>query len=388
MIEQRDIIIIGGGVSGLLLAALLQHSGLTLAVIERQDKPPAAVDSEDLRQRAINPHSQRLLEQLQLWSSLTVSPYDKMVVWEEGGKQQLNFSADTVGQPVLGHIVSEQQIHHALYQHLHASETLKFLYGATPQKWHYDGTTNHLELTTGEKFQAPLIIAADGVNSWLRQQAAIEFVGHDYYQRALVANVTTARPHRQTAWQIFLPHGPLAFLPLTDPHRCAIVWSCRTSEAKQLLTLSDSAFCQLLADSFDHRLGQVIETSQRCDFALSHRHASDYVQPGLALIGDAAHRIHPLAGLGLNLGMADAGALAEIIQQAAARSLPIGHFSLLRRYQRQRRPENAKALWFVDQLKGLFANQNGAVVTARRQGLALLNQSPQLKRYFIHQAAG
>ncbi|MCP3679189.1 MAG: NAD(P)-binding protein [Gammaproteobacteria bacterium] len=209
MIEQRDIIIIGGGVSGLLLAALLQHSGLTLAVIERQEQPPGAVVGEDLRQRAINPGSQQLLEQLHLWSSLTVSPYHKMVVWEEGSEQRLNFSADAIGQPVLGHIVSEQQIHQALYQHLHASAMLKFFYRATPKQWHYDGTINHLELTTGEQFKAPLIIAADGANSWLRQQTAIEFVGHDYYQRALVANVTTERPHRQTAWQIFLPHGPV-----------------------------------------------------------------------------------------------------------------------------------------------------------------------------------
>jgi 2-octaprenylphenol hydroxylase len=222
----------------------------------------------------------------------------------------------------------------------------------------------------------------------LREWVGISTKGWDYEQQGIVCTVTTKLPHRQTARQRFLPEGPLAFLPLANPHQCSIVWSNSTEEAQLLTQLSDEDFKHTLAKAFNHKLGQIVEVSQRASFPLKLRHAEHYIEQGFALVGDAAHTIHPLAGQGVNIGFLDAATLAEIVIETHRKRRDIGSLHMLAKYQRRRKGDNMAIQLTMDAFKRVFGSDNPAIRLARQCGFNTVNNSSLLKNLFMHQASG
>jgi 2-octaprenylphenol hydroxylase len=257
-------------------------------------------------------------------------------------------------------------------------------------------TQSTVTLEDGRQLQAPLLIAADGANSRVREWAGFETKEWDYGHHAIVATVTTAQSHQATAWQIFRREGPLAFLPLASvsnngdgaQHYSSIVWSTQPAEAEMLLQLSDAEFAQALGAAFEWRLGAITGVGKRFSFPLRARYARDYVQPGIALIGDAAHTIHPLAGQGINLGLLDAQALAEELLRAQRRGLSPAEPTALARYQRRRKGDNLAMLAAMEAFKRLFGTTDLHVRWLRNTGMKLFDRSAPLKRILIRQAMG
>jgi 2-octaprenylphenol hydroxylase len=238
---------------------------------------------------------------------------------------------------------------------------------------------------------AQLLIAADGANSAVRRHFQFATKQWDYGQHAIVTTITTKNPNQLTAWQRFMPTGPLAFLPLNnigDDHCCSIVWSQDSAEAQRLMALDDKQFCKALSRASEYCLGEVLNIQKRHLIPLRQSHATDYVMPRVALIGDAAHSIHPLAGQGANLGFSDAQVLAQEIGQACARELDLGDLTLLKRYQRRRKPENLATMAAMEGFKRLFGAQNSTLRLIRNYGLSAINGLGAIKNKLVKQAMG
>jgi 2-octaprenylphenol hydroxylase len=247
---------------------------------------------------------------------------------------------------------------------------------------------NHaLILGEGSQLHASLIVAADGRDSAVRTMAAIEVQGWAYDQYALVATVTPSAPHQETAWQRFMPNGPLAFLPINDGS-CSIVWSTTPDEAKRLKQLPEDEFCLLLSRAIEGRLGEITHVGPRGFFPLKLQHATSYVKPGLALVGDAAHAIHPLAGQGVNLGLQDAATLAQCLIEGKQAGRSPGTLRDLRRYERIRKGDNITMLAAMDGFKRLFSNRNPVLQLLRGTGLHLANRIGPINHLFMQQALG
>jgi 2-octaprenylphenol hydroxylase len=245
----------------------------------------------------------------------------------------------------------------------------------------------HITLDDGRELACALLVAADGRDSMVREFAGVNTLGWAYDQSALVANVAHQAPHQQTAWQRFLPSGPLAFLPLADG-RSSIVWSTSPAAAKQLLALDEGVFCQALGEAFEQRLGAIETVGPRGVFPLRLQHAERYVLPRLALIGDAAHAIHPLAGQGVNLGFLDAAELAQVLVAARQRGRDIGALPVLRRYERARKGDNLAMLGAMDLFKRLFSNDSMPLRLLRNTGLGLADRIFPAKRSLLRRALG
>ncbi|WP_192035758.1 UbiH/UbiF/VisC/COQ6 family ubiquinone biosynthesis hydroxylase [Halomonas sp. YLGW01] len=393
-----EAIIVGAGMVGMTLAVLLGQAGIAVRLL---DARPASLPDETagrgrpgLRVSALTPVSQRLLEGLGVWPAMAerrLSPYTAMQVWDAEGSGEIRFSADQAGVPVLGHIVENDVTQAALEARLAAlpnvrreAEARVIALDETP-----DG--RELRLEDGRRFSAPLVIAADGARSPLRERAGIETTVRDTGHVAMVTTVRLAQSHGGVARQAFLPTGPLAFLPLRiegrDDH-CSIVWSTSPDEAARLTRLSAEALGEALAAAIDHRLGEVTLIDRAVSVALTQRHARDYVQPGLALVGDAAHSIHPLAGQGVNLGLMDVAVLAEELLSARERGVAMGDGRILARYARRRRGDNASMLALMDGFRLLFGARQPALTLARNLGLAGIDRITPLKRMMMRQAIG
>lgn len=404
--QHYDVIIVGAGLAGSALAAALISSGLDVAIIEAQplncDWPVCGddVDGFDLRVSALTESSRRWLEALGVWSEIAaqrISAYQHMTVWDADGTGRIDFSAGDIREPALGHIVENRLTTTALAKKLQSSRQLDIYSPARLEALQTCDDTEgghllRLAGAGGRLLQAPLIVAADGANSWLRREAGLATREWEYGQNAIVATVKTEQGNAATAWQRFLPEGPLAFLPLRtatgDDHFSSIVWSADTAEAERLMALNDSAFRSALGQAFEHRLGAVVAVSRRASFPLRQRHAVDYVCPGIALIGDAAHTIHPLAGQGINLGLLDAQVLSEEILRASKRSLNVGHLSVLQRYQRRRKADNLAMMATMEGFKRLFAARALPVRWARNAGTRWLDRQLPLKRRLVRAAMG
>lgn len=391
--SNYDIIIIGSGSVGATAAlALAKSTTLNIAIMDAQ--PVSQIwqhEKYDHRVSAISLASQCILRNLNVWEKIAskrISPYTQMQVWEEHGKGQINFDCTDVQARALGHIVEDSAIRVSLYEAIRAQPSIHFLYpiklAALQEK------PDQIELTTQDNqiFTAKLIIAADGANSWVREQVGIELKIRDYQQTAIVATVKTELPHQATARQRFLATGPLAFLPLNDPFTSSIVWSTSPEHAETLLKLDDDAFCAALGGAFSHHLGQIRESSVRYHFPLQMRHAKKYVKSRIALIGDAAHTLHPLAGQGVNLGFLDAACLAEVVSDAVDKCRDFASFATLRRYERWRKGDNLAMLGAVDVLKHLFMSEKKSLLVLRELGLGFSNQIPVLKKFFANYALG
>jgi len=388
---EQDIVIIGGGMVGAALACAAAQRGLRIAVIDGQ--PPQRTWPEgqvDLRVSALSRASQRILERLGAWSrivELGVSPYREMVVWDALGKAEIRFDSAELGEPDLGHIVENRVTRLALWEQLEAADNVTLHSPASVQMLAIDDAAGTVRLADSHVLRAKLVVGADGRESLVRETLGIPIDAHDYDQQAIVANVEVGYWHRETAWQRFLPTGPLAFLPLADG-RCSIVWSAEERRASELLNLDDAAFLAELEAAFQQRLGAILSTGPRAAFPLRRQHAYEYVRPRAALIGDAAHTVHPLAGQGVNLGFLDAAALIDALDHALSRKRDIGSLATLRRYERARRGDNAAMLTAMDLFKRVFSNRVPPLVAGRNLGLVAANRIPPLKHLFMRQALG
>lgn len=395
-----DIVIVGGGIVGATLACALADSGLHIAVIEAKAPPTGwPRDSWDLRVSAVTSGSQRIFDTLGVWQDMVaerVSPFREMHVWDATGAGLIHFDCADIGEQTLGYIVENRVIQAALLRRINELDTIEWISSSSINAIHYLGEQAFVYPALGSPIKARLVIGADGPDSTVRRLAGIGTLGWDYRQRAIVATVRTSNSHLQTAWQRFLPGGPLAFLPLTDGYS-SIVWSVSSREAERLLALNESAFEAELQRALGitykrpgvgRGLGEIEAFGPRADFGLRLLHADNYVRPRLALIGDAAHTVHPLAGQGANLGLSDAAALAEVLIEAQAKGKDIGAFSVLRRYERWRKGDNVVMMTTLDGLKRLFGTGLPPLRWARNWGLKATHAATPVKNVIMRRAMG
>lgn len=387
-----DLVIAGGGMVGSTLACALSDADLKIALLESAPLERIRPGEEtDLRVSAVNRASQRIFAAVGAWSGMTawrVSPFRDMRVWDAGGFGQIHFDSATIGEPLLGWIIENRVIQYALLERARQLPAVDLLCPAALETaWSEDVGGWRVRLTDGREFTTRLLVGADGAQSKVRELAEIDTRGWSYHQKALVANVRTAEPHQETAWQRFLPTGPLAFLPLHDG-RCSIVWSTTPEQADQLLALDEHVFARTLTEAFERRLGEIVQVGPRGAFPLRLQHARAYVKPGLALIGDAAHVVHPLAGQGVNLGLLDAATLAEVLLDGLAAGHEVGALRVLRRYERWRKSDNLPMLGIMDGFKRLFGNSLPPVRLLRNLGLNLTDATGPLKNAMARRAMG
>jgi 2-polyprenylphenol 6-hydroxylase len=393
-----DIVIAGGGTVGLTAAALLANSGqrdrLNIRVIDAGERPrfdPAAALS--LRVSAIASGSARLYAALGVWDkvlSARACPFRGMRVWDAerdaDGPATLSFDAAEFGVPELGFIVENALLQDALLRVLDASD-VELSFGTPIRSLAAAGDRCDVLFEDGTAARPELLIGADGASSLVRRQAGIGSLVRRYGQAAFVTHLRPERAHSHIAWQRFLPDGPLALLPLSDG-RVSIVWSTTPEEAEEAKAMPDDALCARLSEASAQVLGALAPDGPRGSFPLTAQHASRYVTPGMALIGDAAHSIHPLAGQGANLGVADAAALAKAVCGALAAGEHPGDLPALRRYERSRRGANVAMLNFVDGLNRLFASRSPSIGALRNAGMALFNASGPLRKRVVEAALG
>ena len=393
---QADLIIVGAGMVGSALALALEASGLDILVV---DGSPLGVRPFDVqsafepRVSALSAASQRILERLGAWDGIAArrcSAYRDMQVWDGSGTGSVHFSAASVHAETLGHIVENRVVQDALLERLHDSR-IKLLANARLEQLQRRADGWLLTLADGRELHTPLLVAADGANSAVRRLAGCETREWDYLHHAIVTSVRCEQPHQATAWQRFTDDGPLAFLPLDrqgDAHWCSSVWSCVPAEAERLMALDDAAFRDELGRAFEWRLGRIVEADPRLCIPLRQRHAKRYVEDGLALIGDAAHSIHPLAGQGVNLGFLDAAVLAEVLLHAQSRGEAPSEMRVLSRYERRRMSHNLAMMAAMEGFERLFQADQPALRLLRNTGLNWVNRVPDAKALFVRRALG
>ena len=397
--QQFDILVVGGGMGGSALALGLSRQGWQVGLIEGAPaaslmapaEPASSVDDFEPRVSAISLASQRLLEELGAWPKVQASRhcgYREMTVWDGDGTGRIHFDAAELHARSLGTIVENRNIVRALFESL-SDSSVQLLDGVRVKAWSRE---RGVELEDGRRLAARLVVGADGALSRLRQWSGLATREWDYGQQAIVCTVRTSQNHRYTAWQRFSPTGPLAFLPLLneagDEHFCSIVWSQDTLEARRLMALETESFRKELEAAIERELGEVLAVSRRFAFPLRQRHAKDYIADGLALVGDAAHTIHPLAGQGANLGYGDVRALLEELERARELGLAPDDASVLARYQRRRKGENLAMMAAMEGFKQLFARDELPVRWLRNTGMRWLNQLAPLKNRIAAEAMG
>ncbi|MEO7325130.1 MAG: UbiH/UbiF/VisC/COQ6 family ubiquinone biosynthesis hydroxylase [Dokdonella sp.] len=417
---EFDAIVVGAGAVGGAIALALARDGFDVALVEAHEpKPWRAEDDVDLRVVALAPDARDLLDSLGVWPSIMAArsgPYRRMHVWDALAPGALTFDAADRGEAALGWIVENKLIQHALWQALQGDGSsggsgfsrdasagcivrkASFAAEAAPTMMRIccpaevSGIENGADavvatLADGTRLRAKVLIAAEGAESSVRKMLGLAFEGRDYGQRAVVAHVATERPHEGTAWQRFQPGGPLAFLPLADG-RCSIVWSLPEAEAARVVVLDDDAFRSELGCAFDFRLGAITATTARAAFPLRMRLAEKYVSGRCVLTGDAAHVVHPLAGQGMNLGFRDVACLRRVVLAARECNGDIGAHHVIRRYERERRSENALAANGLDALGRVFFANNSAMAALRGAALAVVDRLGPLKQLIGGIAAG
>jgi 2-octaprenylphenol hydroxylase len=400
-VHEFDVIIVGSGIAGSALACALGGSSMRVAIIEAQalstqwPDQKDSVDGFDSRVSALTIASQDFLQSISVWPAIVekrVSPYRHMHVWDAEGTGSIDFSASDINEPFLGHIVENRLTVNALVRRMEQCSNVQIIDQMRLEKFSSGDEGNEIVLADRRVLRAPLVVAADGANSQIRAQAGFVMREWEYGHKAIVATVQTSKKHQQTAWQRFLPEGPLAFLPLQssnpDEHLCSIVWSAIPQYAENLMEQNDSEFRQSLAAAFEYQLGDVTAISSRSCFPLKQRHAVSYVKTGLALVGDAAHTIHPLAGQGINLGLMDVKVLAEELLRAESRGLSPGELTSLQRYERRRKGSNLAMMASMEGFKRLFEQRSLPIRWARNTGMHWLNKTSLLKHQLMRKAMG
>ncbi len=398
-VQSFDVLVVGGGMIGSALALGLSRQGWQVGLIEgapverlwERPKPAADVDSFEPRVSAISLASERLLQDLGAWPRVQAGRhcgYREMIVWDGDGTGRIHFDAAELHARLLGTIVENRNIVRALFESL-AESDVTLIDGVRVQSW---ARGESVQLEDGRLLAADLVVGADGAMSRLRQWSGLATREWDYDQHAIVGTVRTSQSHRFTAWQSFTPTGPLAFLPLNnesgDEHFCSFVWSQDAAEARRLMALGADRFRQELEAAIEGELGEVLEVSKRFSFPLRQRHAKDYVTDGLALVGDAAHTIHPLAGQGANLGYGDVRVLLDELSRAKELGLNPGDDLVLARYQRRRKGENLTMMAAMEGFKQLFARDELPVRWLRNAGMRWFDKLAPLKNRIAAEAMG
>jgi len=384
-----DVLIVGGGMVGASLACALGDSRLNVGVLDSRAPSAVPVDDYDLRVSAITPASRAWFETLGAWEAIPpprVAAVEAMQVWEDGA--EIDFSAADIGAPCLAYIIENSMIQHALMQRLHAFTNVQALWPVEIERIEISDAAAVVALKDGRRMQARLLIGADGADSVVRRAAGIAARERDLDQQGIVATVRTELPHARCAYQRFLASGPLALLPLSAPNACSIVWSVDTLRAEQLMMLDDDGFIAALQAAFGDRLGRILSASRRQAFALGLAHAQAYTASRLALVGDAAHTVHPLAGQGVNLGLRDAAELAALVLDAARRGRDVGAHARLRRYERARKGDNLGMIALTGGFKYLFGSSSPLARRVRAAGVNLVHAATPLKRAIMRRASG
>ncbi|MBT1450550.1 UbiH/UbiF/VisC/COQ6 family ubiquinone biosynthesis hydroxylase [Glaciecola sp. XM2] len=395
LIKQADIVIAGAGIVGQTLALELGTTGLSVLVIDAQKSLECKVEQPfSPRVSAISAASQHHFERLGAWENIArKQAYTHMQVWEQDGFGKIDFDNADIGLDALGHIIENDQLAAALYNTAKAHPNIEYALGNTIEKLVHTGDEYHIGLDDGAIIIARLLVGADGGNSFVRRSLSFKQSFWDYDHTAIVANVQTKYPHELTARQVFTPTGPLAFLPLgkADDSRsqtCSIVWSQETEAANRLLGMDAEAFCKALSVAIDMQLGPCELITDRFSYPLTMRYARQWVDESIALVGDAAHTIHPLAGQGANLGIGDAVALAANIQTSLDDGKPFFSKQRLRAYERERKAQAQKVIATMEGFKRLFDGDDPLKKLIRNVGLTGANTLTPIKQFFIEQAQG
>ncbi|MGY3688256.1 FAD-dependent 2-octaprenylphenol hydroxylase [Vibrio coralliilyticus] len=391
MMQSVDIAIVGGGMVGLALAAAFKDTDLRIAVIESRVPDSELADLPDVRVSALSRSSENILRNLGAWNGIVerrAAPYSAMEVWEQDSFARIEFDAQKLAQPDLGHIVENRVIQLSLLEQVKKQSNVSLFMPAQCGSMAVGESEAWLTLDNGHALTAKLVVGADGANSWVRKQQDIPLTHWDYGHSAVVANIWTAETHDRVARQIFTPQGPLAFLPMGESNMSSIVWSTEPNRAESLVAMSDEEFNKSLTAEFDARLGLCEVVGQRFAFPLKMRYARDFAVERVALVGDAAHTIHPLAGQGVNLGLLDAASLAQEVMTLWRKGEDIGTKRNLRSYERWRKSEAAKMIAAMQGFKDLFAGDNPAKKLARGIGMALVGQLPGAKDEIMKRALG
>jgi 2-polyprenylphenol 6-hydroxylase len=390
---ELQVVIVGAGPVGLAIAALLATgpaaARLRLRVIDSQPPPVWNPAATDLRVYALSRAAQRIFAELGQWDWICArraSPYRRMRVWEgaHDGAASIDFDSADIGEPDLGHIVEDSVLRDALIQRI--ADRVELSFGTAVSAVAPVRGGMRVTLGTGETLSATLVVAADGGASRVRTLLEMPVIERNYGQQAIVTHVVTEHPHAATAWQRFLPDGPLAFLPLADG-RSSVVWSMPSARARALLGCADAAFLDALQTAAGGVLGVLGPIASRAAFTLTALHALEYCRGGIVLAGDAAHCVHPLAGQGMNLGLLDAACLAEELTRAVLNGEHIGDERVLQRYARRRKGDNLKMLLAFDALDRWF-RLPPAFAPLRALGLSAVDRALPLKRVLMQRALG
>ena len=386
---RLDVAVAGGGVVGAACALALARAGLQAALVEARPAPRWLAERPDLRVFALAPDNAALLDALGVWPQVLrarAQPYRKMRVWDAGGGDELAFDAATLARDELGWIVENGLLVDRLWAALVAAG-VQVHCPARVQGMEQDEAGVRLQLDDGTRLEARVAVAADGGASELRRLAGLDVDAHDYGQRGVVAFIETADPHQETAWQRFLPTGPLALLPFTQG-RSSIVWTLPEAEAQRVLALDDAAFALELTDASAARLGRAQPVSERAAFPLRRQLVRQQVAGRVLVLGDAAHVVHPLAGQGVNLGLRDVAALRAEVESAQARRVDWASAHRLQRWARRRRSDNTVSAYAFEGINRLYSNADPLAVLARGPLLGLAGKLPPLTRALWRHAAG
>ncbi len=386
-----DLIIVGGGMVGAALACAMGERNFRVALVEGREPDISWPQNDyEIRVSAITRASQHVFENLHAWHYMTkrrICAYRQMQVWDATGSGHIHFDCAEIGEPDLGHIIENSVIQAGLWERMYHLPNVHRFCPDTPHKLEVSDKQASLTLDDGQILEGRLLVGADGGRSWVREQMGIESKGWAYQQDALVCTVHHELDHQETCWQRFAADGPLAFLPL-DEKVSSIVWSTSPEHAQVLLALDDNAFLKELQLAFGDSLGRMLKVGERAAYPLRLGHTTQYTAHRLALIGDAAHSIHPLAGQGVNLGLGDMSTLVDVLLEASQKGVDLGDALVLRRYERTRKADNVVMLGAMDGFKRLFSNDQPVLKFARNLGLNLTDNLPPIKQLFMQQALG
>jgi 2-octaprenyl-6-methoxyphenol hydroxylase len=393
-LKQADVVISGGGMVGLTLGLALAQGGLRIAIVDLVPASTILAPQFDGRVSALAYASVRMLTALGVWEALAphAQPIREILVTDgQAGKPaspfSLHFDAQEVGAQSLGHIAENRHTRAALYQAVERQPNLELIAPASVKSLTTASGGAIARLQDGSEIAAPLVIAADGRESRLRSQMGINVVGWSYSQTGIVATVEHEKPHNGVAYEHFLPAGPFAILPMTG-NRSSLVWTEGTHKAPALLALDDDGFNAELSRRFGSHLGKTKAAGPRWSYPLSFHLSREFVRPRFALAGDCAHGIHPIAGQGLNLGLKDAAALAEVLLDAARLGRDIGALDTLKRYERWRRFDSFALGASMDGLNRLFSNDIAPLRQLRDLGLGIVDTIGPARRFFMRHAGG
>jgi len=387
-----DVLIVGGGMVGASLACALRESALRIGVIEAVPLAAADQPSYDDRTIALAYGSRRVFEGLDLWRDIApgATPIERIHVSDRGHFGFTRLAAVDAGLPALGYVVANRVLGAALLKRLEVSKNIDWLCPAEMRDIRLQPTYAQVDvrhLDTDMTLTARLVVAADGAHSAVRTAVGIEVARTEYRQTAVVTNVTAGVPHHNTAYERFTDTGPLALLPLSG-ERCAVVWSVRGEETPTILGWNDEEFLQHLQGRFGDRLGNFTRVGKRAAYPLALTRVREHVRQRLALIGNAAHTVHPVAGQGFNLGLRDVAALSEILVDAVRAGADIGDALTLHRYADWRRRDNQAIAAFTNGLIRIFSNDVPPLALTRNAGLIAVDLMPGVKRGFIRMTSG